>query len=329
MASGRNLLGDKPSAPLRVWYWNGEDPREEIERRVAAICLHYRIAPEEIAGRLFIDSGRDSEVVIATETKNGAQVAGPVIADLEATIRENGIDVLILDPFVAAHAVSENDNGKINVVMRQLARLADRTEIAIELVHHVRKGQSGQGEFTVEDSRGASAFRDAVRSARVLNGMTKEEAEKAGVPNHRAFFRVDNGKANLAPPPETTEWRHIVSVSLGNGSGGLVDDGDHVGVVTPWGWPDPLNDVTVHDLRAAQRAVSEGGPWRENSQAKDWVGKPIATSLKLDASIQKDATKIKALLKVWIAEGMFETFDDKDHKRETRTFVRVGEWAND
>jgi len=47
MASGHELLGIKPVKKLKVWYWNGEDPREEIDRRFAAICKHYGIKPEE------------------------------------------------------------------------------------------------------------------------------------------------------------------------------------------------------------------------------------------------------------------------------------------
>jgi hypothetical protein len=53
MASGRDLLGQKVDAPLRVWSWNGEDPREELERRLAAICLHYDVTPVDIGDRLF------------------------------------------------------------------------------------------------------------------------------------------------------------------------------------------------------------------------------------------------------------------------------------
>jgi hypothetical protein len=32
MASGKPLLGVHFKHPLRIWYWNGEDPREEMER---------------------------------------------------------------------------------------------------------------------------------------------------------------------------------------------------------------------------------------------------------------------------------------------------------
>src|SRR5262249_30694686 len=42
MAIGRDLLGvEELKRPLRVWYHNGEDPREEINRRSAAICIKF------------------------------------------------------------------------------------------------------------------------------------------------------------------------------------------------------------------------------------------------------------------------------------------------
>jgi hypothetical protein len=54
MTSGRSLLGLQPIEPLRVWYWNGEDPAEEIQRRIEATCLHFGIDPSEIEGRLMV-----------------------------------------------------------------------------------------------------------------------------------------------------------------------------------------------------------------------------------------------------------------------------------
>src|SRR6476659_572407 len=35
MTTGRSLLGF-PGPKLRVWYWNGEDPEDELQRRFAA-----------------------------------------------------------------------------------------------------------------------------------------------------------------------------------------------------------------------------------------------------------------------------------------------------
>jgi hypothetical protein len=63
---------------MRVWYWNGEDPQEELERRVLAICLYYRVDRRAVEENLFLDSGRDTEIIVATQTRTGAMIATPV-----------------------------------------------------------------------------------------------------------------------------------------------------------------------------------------------------------------------------------------------------------
>lgn len=325
MVSGKDLLGERPTEPLRVWYWNGEDPADELQRRVMAVALKYGLERRDIGGRLFINSGRDTEIVIARQNRDGVTVAAPVVEAIKATIRENRIDVLVIDPFVSSHRVSENDNGAIDRVAKTWARIAEETNCAIELIHHARK--TNGNEVTIEDSRGAVALLSAARSARTLNGMTKEEAERAGVENRRAHFRVDNGKANLAPPPEGSTWFKMESVALGNGP--LDSDGDYIGVVTPWTWPDPLAGINTKDLRAAQAAVGAGSHWRENAQCKDWVGIPIARALNLDPSKKSDKDKVRRLLKLWIDNGMFVVTQGLDEHRKPRSFVEVGEPAND
>ena len=154
IVTGRGLLIDRAPGPGRVWWWNGEDPFDELQRRIEAVCLRYGIAVDATDGRLFVDSGRTTPIVIATETKHGATIAEPVVSQVKATIRENGIDVFIVDPFVSCHRVSENDNNKIEAVAWEWAKIADECDCAIELVHHSRK--TNGAEVTAEDSRGAS-----------------------------------------------------------------------------------------------------------------------------------------------------------------------------
>jgi AAA domain len=52
-------------------------------------------------------------------TKNGAtQIAVPVVDEIKAAIKENMIEVLIIDPFVASHAATENDNNAMELVAK-------------------------------------------------------------------------------------------------------------------------------------------------------------------------------------------------------------------
>lgn len=318
MASGRNLLGIEPPKPLKVWYVNLEDPREEIERRVAAICLHFRIGPKEIEGRLFCD-GRETEIILASQTRNGVVIAAPVIDAVTAALKDGEFDVLMLDPFVSAHRVTENDNMAIDAVAKSLGRIAGAANCAVESIHHARK--TGGAEITSEDSRGASAMSAAARSVRVLNRMTEGEAEKAGVAadERHSYFRSDIDKTNVAAPSRAT-WYRRVTVPLGNG--------DDVGVAIPWQWPDAFAGVTVADLRAVQARIADGR-WRASSQATDWVGYAVASVLKLDASNKAHRAKIKAMLKQWIANGALVVVGGLDAKREKRPFVEAGTPASD
>ena len=158
--------------------------------------------------------------------------------------------------------------------------------------------------------------------------MTKDEAAKAGIEDgkERLYFRADTD-GNFSPA-STTEWFNLTSLGLGNGSGGPIDDQDYVGVATRWIWPDAFEGVTVTDLRAVQAAIG-AGRWRENSRAKDWAGHAVARVLKLDAANKRDRAKIAGLLKRWIANGMFVVVEGEDKHREKRSFIEVGEAADD
>lgn len=318
IATGRALLGIEPAERCRVWLWNGEDPLEELQRRITAACLYFGITRAELEGWLFVDSGRQTELVIAAQTRDGTRIAEPVVQAIVGTVEDNEIGVLIVDPFVASHRVTENDNNAIERVAKTWARIADVTGCAVELVHHSRK--TGGAEVTVEDGRGASALLAAARSGRVLNTMSPDEAAKAGVENRRLYFRVENGKANLAPPPDAATWYRLQSVALGNGSGDR--PGDRVGVVTPWAWPDPMAEATPEALAKVQAALSEG-EHAENVQANTWAGHAVAEALGLDCDDRQDRARIRGMLKGWIEAGALriETTRDTRNGRDRRIIV--------
>lgn len=318
IVTGRALLGITPDERTRVWYWNGEDPVEELERRLAAAYQQYVIDPAEVEGRLFIDSGRDQQITLAEMTKLGAKIARPVVDQVIATIRANQIGLLIVDPFVASHRITENDNGAIELVASTWAEIANETGCAVELIHHSRK--TGGAEITVEDGRGGSALLAKARSARVLNGMTPDEAARAGVANSRSYFRVSNGKANLSPGSDKAEWYQRIGIEIGNG--------DDVVAVIRWEWPNALDGVTVRDLRAVQEKIA-AGRYRESPQSPDWAGNAVASVLRLNLGGKAHKAKVASLLKTWIASDMLREVNAQDEKRMTRKFIEVGTWASD
>lgn len=319
MATGRDLY-DKglPEGALKVWMWNLEDPHDEIERRLHATAQRFSITPDQLGDRLYVDSGRDQPLVMATEGPDGAMIARPVVDALIAEMIARKIDVLQIDPFISSHAVSENDNNAIDLVAREWNVVAERTGAAINLVHHVRK-QNGS-EATADSARGASSLIGKARSVLVYNRMSEDEAAKLNVPDEERFFyfRVDNDKANLAPP-ERGDWYRMNNEDLENG--------DSVGVACSWTPPDAFDGLTPRHLLAVQKAIG-GGNWRENIQTRDaWVGCAVAAALDLNVEDKHTRKRIQTLLYSWVKQGALEVVEQEVGHRKTAKFVVVKDWV--
>ena len=321
MVSGKPLLGIKPKRPMNVWYWNGEDPLEELERRLHATAIRYGLQASDLEGRLWLDSGRDSPIRIAEETPDGCMIVRIVMDEMEQHIKANAFDAVVIDPFVSSHAVSENDNVSINAVIKALAAMSNRCDCAVELDHHVRKAREGS-EVQAEDARGASALIDGCRSVRTLSRMDKDVAGQYGINDRdrRSHFYVQLGKANLGPPVDP-DWHKLVGVGLGNQT--PEDFEDEVGVVERWFPPSLFEGVDLRDVFRVQTAIA-AGRYRADPRSPDYVGIVAARVLGLDASDKGEMRKVARMLSEWLKSGLLVEAEEMDEQRKLKRFVVVG-----
>ena len=285
--------------------------------------------PEDIGDRLFVDSGRTMPIVIAQDVKFGTRINEPMVKEMIAALRDNRIDVLIIDPFISCHRVSENDNSAIERVAKEWSHVAEAANCSIQAAHHTRK-TGGEGA-TVDDGRGASALRDAARTARTINTMTEREAESAEIESRERgyYFRCDIGKANLTPPADQADWFKLVSVDLENpGPDADWGSGDHIGVVQAWNYPRATApNITAVDIRRVQAAIKDGGPWRfdQRSQRDPWVGIPIAKALGLDLLRKGDKRAVVKLVNDWLQAGILDRVDGHDSRGDQHQYVEPGD----
>jgi RecA-family ATPase len=296
-----------------------------MQMRTIAAMQHYNIKPEEIKGRLFMDGEDTMQITLAAESRDGLITNDDMLAAMTRKIKENNIGAVILDPFVSAHLVNENNNGSIQAVVAMLRKLARDTNSSVQLVHHIRKGNGD--DATIDSVRGAGSLIGAARAARVINRITPDDAIALGVDEHEALgiFRVDDGKANLAPPSDKAIYRRMQSVEIANG--------EHIGVATEFKLPDMFDDVTTKNLYNVQRAVGQaeeqGEAYRENSQAANWIGIAIAEELDLDLEKPNQLAKVKAVLKQWIKSGSLKKVKMPNKRKGGEApCVVVGEWVN-
>lgn len=317
MTCGRALLNDdkvRTPQPLRVWYWNGEDPQDETQRRVLAAAKHHGVTAEEVGGRLFTDTGRAMAITLGSITRGEIALDEDLFVELEREITARAIDVFILDPFVSAHRLGENDNNAIDAVIKRLAALSERCNCAVEIVHHVRKPSSASTTQTdVNDARGASALLGGVRSARVLNVMPADMAGRVRIPETERFsyFQVTSGKANMSARDTDGKWRKLVSIDLCNAAPG---ESDLVGVVQQYVLPEEFAGLDTTPVEIARNIGRRDNPlrhWSGHGQVpKDWFGIEVGEALGMDS--REDKQKIRKLITTWCSAGVLKVVEGYD-----------------
>jgi hypothetical protein len=300
MSCGFDLESKRPfkRGPLRVWYISVEDEEDEVDRRFAAIRKFFGITQEQIGGRLFMDTDRQGNFVVAKSTAQGMVVEEMIVQAVIDQIKNHQIDLVIIDPLIGIHHVNENISGDMNTVLAQLRLIADQGDCAVHVLHHVKKG----GDGTAEDGRGSSATKDACRAITTLSVITEQEAKTFGIPatKRRYYIRKNpNAKSNLSAPSDDCEFYFMNSVSLDNGND--VSDADNIGVPSRWTPPGAFSDISMPDCRAIwDRLESEKHPEKTccaDSQNANYIGKIIAEVLDWDYLESKE--KIKRMVAAW------------------------------
>jgi len=329
VAVNKPLLGEQVKEQTNVWVINLEDPMFELELRLAAAMKHYKVSHDDIGGRLFMDGEDTIGMTLAIETRDGIQQNDALLALMREKIKANNIGLVIIDPFVSTHEVNENSNSAIQVVVAMLRKLARETDAAIHIIHHVRKGNGD--DATIDSVRGAGSLIGAARAARVINKVSADDAAKLGIPEieARGLFRVDDGKANLAPPAEAAVYRRMFGVKL--------DNDEWIGVAISYKLPDQwvgMTDRVVNDMLALiDQGPEDGEHWSMRPQDKArWAGHVIAGYTFKDSANNKSDAQAKTILKEWMANGLIEEIDYRSSgQRKDRKGVistgRVGDMA--
>jgi hypothetical protein len=270
LASGRELTGEHVRRPYRVLLLCFEDGLLEIDRRMQAAIKHFGVADYEIADQLFYAAvgSRQGKLVVA----NRNQIRqGPLVDRVRQAIHQTQADVLCLDPLVKTHGVAENDNNAIDFVCALLLDLAVEFNIAIDLLHHDRKGGADPGD--ADRARGASALVDAARLDYTLTTMSEDEANRFGIPAEErpSYVRYDSGKVNLCPAVKAI-WFRLVGAPLGNGTEEY-PNGDEIQVAEPWWPPNELDGIPLEQVEPIFDAVAAGLPdgrlYSNDNAAKD------------------------------------------------------------
>jgi RecA-family ATPase len=321
MATGKPLLGISPPDSMRVFYWNGEDDIEELKRRFAALCAQFNVTEADYGDRLWFESYERLKVkIVEIDARSRTALVTPVRARLVSLIQRRQIDVLIIDPFVASHAVTENDNNQIEQVASAWRDVAQEGNCAVSLVHHTRKPPAGSNSGQdANDARGASALVAAARSVRVAATMTDADAKTYGIPNESRFdyFSTAHDKTNFGRRGRIDWYTHREFGTYPRACG----------VVLPWTPPSKAKAVS-DEQRADILHYAAEGTWRRDRQAKQhWFGEKIAEVLGLDLGKRHVKSEIARMIAGWIKDGTLKEVLRLGPQRKSVPHVVPANWS--
>lgn len=326
MVTGRPLLGIEPSKKSNVMYFNAEDPLEEIQRRIIALCQHYAIPQSDIGG-LMVGSGRLTEMILIAGDEGLMNDA--LISQIADIIEENDIDLLVIDPLASVMTASESvDN--FRQLGKSLSALADKGNTSIELVHHTRK-LNANTEATIEDSRGGSSLVAACRSGRILRNMSKTEGENLGLDNYVDYFKIEPaGKNNLSRPLDKIQWYKKIGIQIPND--------DWVAVIEKYEAPTAFDGISEQKCAMLWDAIKNEERYlmshisTKRNDYKMSIHEFMADFLDMDIDAPIIKTRLKTIIRTWLKSNVLAekevnltVVDPKSYRHNSRVkIITVG-----
>jgi RecA-family ATPase len=270
-ALGEDFAGFHPMRKdLKIAYVSGEEPLDEVWRRIAAIEVDrvgYKAADiekfkERLNGRLFICQGKNVALVTKGTGKNDVAERTPFHRELCEDIIGLGIDLVILDPLIRLHTGLDENSAEMQALHNAADDIATRANCGVVLVSHTNKMSKG----TVDDqnaARGTSAMTDAARVVIIMANMTKAEAEdllpEAAHATYMRYCRLGDPKQSYTVN-SVPKWFRKKTIKL---PVTLEDDTDDYRFVHE-PWKQPTNDILSAEwlprfLDRLKQGRSEGG----------------------------------------------------------------------
>lgn len=229
LAVGKNFHGYhlKDGKATRSIIYNGEDDLDEQSRRLWAICAHFKFDWPTVKAAVAIVSRSRAFRLALTEGENPKVNNDHVVPLIKAAL-DHDVGFIGLDPLVTLHSSKEVDNQAMRYVMETAEIVAEETNAAVAISHHIAKPGANTRMDEMYAARGGTEIINAVRMGVNLSSPSATEAISYGIEpaDRRDFVAMTDAKFNNAKALVDPKWFRKVSVRLPNG--------DEVGVLDPY-----------------------------------------------------------------------------------------------
>jgi len=174
--------------PGGVLVYLAEDPPAMVRQRLAGLCRHRGLELETVA----------VDVITAPSLRLDLE---PDRLRLREAVAQRKPRLLVLDPLVRLHRRDENHSGEVAELLSFLRELQRAHELAIVVVHHMRKGGARRGGQALRGSGDLHAWTDSALYLQAGRGATRLSVEHRAAPASEPIeVRLCTSRDPSAPP---------------------------------------------------------------------------------------------------------------------------------
>ena len=205
--------------------WDGEDDENEMSGRLHALCNMMNWDYHTIKPYISLVSGKRQKFKMLTR-ENGSIVCNEqskyLIGRMISAALSRRCALLAIGPLNKLHELNENDNIEMARLMENITTLAELSNTAVLLQHHMAKpafASAGSYAGNAAAGRGAGEIINGSRAAYTLSPPTDEDINRYNLPIERQYrlLKLMNAKLNRALLTDACAWIERAGTTLLNG----------------------------------------------------------------------------------------------------------------
>lgn len=204
LALGQPWLGlETPAKATRSLGIYCEDEPDELHRRMADITRYYKCNFSHLAGNaMMVSRVGENNTMMKFDRRSGAGEPTAFFKQLDATINDLGIEVVIIDTAADTFSGSEIDREQVRSFVQKLRGWSLRTRGAVIITQH--PSMSGMASGT--GASGSTGWNNSVRSRVYLTKNDQKDEDGDDIPTNERLLKFMKSNYGPTKPKMRLVW---------------------------------------------------------------------------------------------------------------------------
>lgn len=245
--------------PFRSVIYDAEEPREELSRRLAAVCAVLKLDWRQVSQQIMLLGMDDVDFSLASGSPGQWTQHTALVEQLVAVASAPDVGLVGIGPLNKLSPLDVSDNTAMAWLMKLMGQIAVRADVALLFTHHTSKDADKRGDADVSaaSALGAQSIISSVRIAYTMAPLSEDDMldQRIAPEDAGRYVRLNDSKMNLTLKGSSPVVLHRAEHRLLSG--------DLIGALEPFHRVQDTNETAIvaraiHDLMGVQESGKVG-----------------------------------------------------------------------